>query len=325
MWSLLAAASASAAGVFETSLSGGGAHALSSYAQGIWGPHDSLHTFCEDSYAVSTLAAEPFNAFGSFCYTTIGLVNLVRLKRLGLPLSWRATCGWWSLVIVGVGSSLFHTTMRYHMELLDEIPMLILVACGSLQASDIHPLGKRWRWRGLALIDVVLVGGLSAVMVVYLVTRIFGLFITGFTVGTVFLLGLHVLGDWGPAYSFLGTRASVRIILARVAWELENHLCQTHPYLWPLHNVWHLGSCLAASDLFLLGYCYRVDKLGVRGIVDDAGPTLGGGGGGGGGGGTPGGGRMTRSRAAKLPEVSLPLLLFMPEGAKAIVKGAKAE
>jgi len=77
--------------LFEASPSGGGAHVLSSYATGFWGPHDALHTFCEESYAVTSLSAEPFNAFGSFCYTAVGVVNLWRLSKLGLPLSWRAT------------------------------------------------------------------------------------------------------------------------------------------------------------------------------------------------------------------------------------------
>ena len=239
--------------LFEASPTGGGAHALSSYATGFWGVHDALHTFCEPSYTVTSLAAEPFNALGSFCYTAVGLINLWRLKSLGLPLAWRATCGWWSLVVVGLGSALFHTTMRYHMELLDEIPMLILVACGCLQCSDIHPLGKRYKWKGVTVLDLVLVGGLSLVTIVYLITRIFGLFITGFTVGTVFLLGIYLTADKNPAYDYLGGRAAIRIILARVAWELENHLCLQYPFLWPLHNVWHVGSCLAASDLFLHG------------------------------------------------------------------------
>ena len=206
--------------LFEASPSGGGAHVLSSYATGFWGPHDALHTFCEESYAVTPLSAEPFNAFGSFCYTAVGVVNLWRLSKLGLPLSWRATCGWWSLVIVGLGSSLFHTTMRYHMELMDEIPMLILLCCGCLQCSDIHPLGKRYRWKGITLLDLMLVGGMSVLTVVYLITRIFGLFVTGFTVGTIFLLGLYMTAEWNPDYGYLGGRAAVRILLARVAWEL---------------------------------------------------------------------------------------------------------
>ena len=205
--------------LFEASPSGGGAHVLLSYATGFWGPHDALHTFCEESYAVTSLAAEPFNAFGSFCYTVVGVVNLWRLSKLGLPLSWRATCGWWSLVIVGLGSSLFHTTMRYHMELLDEIPMLVLVCCGCLQCSDIHPLGK-YRWKGITLLDLTLVGGLSVLTVVYLITRIFGLFVTGFTIGTIFLLGLYMTAERNPDYGHLGGRAAVRILLARVAWEL---------------------------------------------------------------------------------------------------------
>jgi hypothetical protein len=206
--------------LFEASPSGGGAHVLSSYATGFWGPHDALHTFCEESYAVTSLSAEPFNAFGSFCYTAVGVVNLWRLSKLGLPLSWRVTCGWWSLVIVGLGSSLFHTTMRYHMELLDEIPMLVLLCCGCLQCSDIHPLGKRYRWKGITLLDLMLVGGMSVLTVVYLITRIFGLFVTGFTVGTIFLLGLYMTAEWNPDYGYLGGRAAVRILLARVACEL---------------------------------------------------------------------------------------------------------
>ena len=245
---------------------GGGAHRVN--PPGFWGDHDSLHTFCEPSYALTFYVAEPINALGSFIYVAFGAINLHRLYGIGKPLHWRATVGWWSLVVVGVGSILFHATMRYHMELLDEIPMLFLVTCGCLQMSDLHPLGKRYRCGSVSMLDVVLGGGMAVLTIVYLITRIFGLFVTGFTVGTVFLLGLYLTDDPDVSYGHLGGRAAILIILARVAWELENHLCATHPYLWPLHNVWHLGSCLAANDLFLYGYLGRIDKRGSAGIID---------------------------------------------------------
>ena len=166
---------------------GGGAN--HSNPPGYWGPHDSLHTFCEPSYVLTEYAAEPINALGSVTYIVFGLINLSRLYSMGQPLCWRATAGWWALTFVGFGSVFFHSTMRYHAELLDEIPMLILVGCGSIQVSDVHPWGKR-KWRGVSLFDAIVIGGISAFTAIYLITRIFGLFITGFTVGTIFLLGI---------------------------------------------------------------------------------------------------------------------------------------
>jgi len=98
--------------------------------------------------------------------------------------------------------------------------------------------------------------------------------------------------------------------------------------VWYLHNVWHIGSCLAASDLFLFGYLHRLEKLGMRGIVavrgggaeGNEGPvssaSL-----------TPG--RVTRTRAVKEgidpTPIQLPLLLFCPEAAVALVKAAKMD
>ena len=247
----------------------------------------------------------PYNAVGSIIYAVLGAINLRRLYGIGQPLIWRTTAGWWSLVVVGVGSFLFHLTMRYHMELLDEIPMLILVACGCLQISDVHPWGRKYRFLGLALIDVVLVGGLTVLTAVYLVTRIFGLFITGFTVGVIFLLAIYLSerSNMGAQYNRLGSRAAVLMIAARVFWELENHLCQEHPYLWPFHNVCHLGSCLAASDLFLQGYYYRIDKLGAGGVVRAV--------------------KQGRADKPKLPTL-LPMLLFGPKSALPMVEQASA-
>ena len=50
------------------------------YAEGYWGQQDSLHTFCEKSYATTYFLAEPFNAFGALMYTVAGLAQLLRLR-----------------------------------------------------------------------------------------------------------------------------------------------------------------------------------------------------------------------------------------------------
>ena len=78
--------------------------------------------------------------------------------------------------------------------------------------------------------------------------------------------------------------------------------------VWYLHNVWHIGSCLAASDLFLFGYLYRLEKLGMRGIVAVRG----------------GGTRAIKEGIDPIP-IQLPLLLFCPEAAVAMVESAKMD
>ena len=150
-----------------------------------WGPIDSLHTFCERKYITHPMAAEFYNCLGSLIYCVAASVGLYHCRGT----VWQVQCGWWSLLVVGVGSFLFHVMMRYNAELGDELPMLILVACGILGFDGSHPwamsMGGQRLLRGWTL--SVLVG----LIALYLWTRIFGLFISGFT-GTLSMATLTV-------------------------------------------------------------------------------------------------------------------------------------
>ena len=150
-----------------------------------WGPIDSLHTFCERKYITHPMAAEFYNCLGSLIYCVAASVGLYHCRGT----VWQVQCGWWALLVVGVGSFLFHVMMRYNAELGDELPMLILVACGILGFDGSHPwamsMGGQRRLRGWTL--SVLVG----LIALYLWTRIFGLFISGFT-GTLSMPTLTV-------------------------------------------------------------------------------------------------------------------------------------
>jgi hypothetical protein len=154
-----------------------------------WGPIDSLHTFCERKYITHPMAAEFYNCIGSLIYCVAASVGLYHCRGT----VWQVQCGWWSLLVVGVGSFLFHVMMRYNAELGDELPMLILVACGILGFDGSHPwamsMGGQRLLRGWTL--SVLVG----LIALYLWTRIFGLFISGFTGGVIALIGLGLTSN----------------------------------------------------------------------------------------------------------------------------------
>ena len=46
--------------------------------------------------------------------------------------------------LVSLGSALFHTTLRYEMQLLDELPMLFGMSQALYCALDLHPGWARW-------------------------------------------------------------------------------------------------------------------------------------------------------------------------------------
>ena len=143
---------------------------------GYWGPVDALHTFCEPKYVTHPKAAEFYNSIGSLIYCVAALAGL----RATSGMVWQVTVGWWSILVVGIGSTLFHLTMRYHMELLDELPMLLLIACAILGFHGAHPYASTPRRATLFLCATV--GFLGVFTAIYLYTRIFGLFITMFTI-----------------------------------------------------------------------------------------------------------------------------------------------
>ena len=111
--------------------------------------------------------------------------------------------------------------------------------------------------------------------VVYLVTRVFEIFVTLFTLGVVLEI---VMSAYGGSKSAAVTRsrnvAVVAITVARIAWETERHGCEYFPWLWPLHMVWHVLTCLSAYYTLCYSYYYRYDTLGPSGVVASGAPTL---------------------------------------------------
>ena len=90
---------------------------------------------------------------------------------------------------------------------------------------------------------------LVGLIALYLWTRIFGLFISGFTGGIMILIGLGLTSNTQEKGVVATRMAAIKwICFARVSWETENHGCAMAPWLWPLHNVWrHLTPTLTPT------------------------------------------------------------------------------
>lgn len=205
-----------------------------------WGAIDAAHTFCEPKYATSTVVAEFFNALSSFVYMAAGAAMLCR------GCHWKVGAGYAMLIVVGVGSVLFHATMRFTMELCDEVPMLLLIIAFLLGKEDCldclsGPAGRRRFRVGSAL-------AVALSTAAYIHFKVYQIFVISFTLMVLFLIATHFFPSarrrWTPALQTCFARAVGGIGAGKLVWEAEQRLCAAHPGVWPLHIAWHVLSCI---------------------------------------------------------------------------------
>ena len=81
-----------------------------------WGTPDVSVSFCEDKYIVSNYIAEYYNTLSAFAYILVGTFYYkTKLKKIGL-----------SIIFLGIGTTVLHSTLRYYGQILDEGGMLVL-------------------------------------------------------------------------------------------------------------------------------------------------------------------------------------------------------
>lgn len=88
----------------------------------IFGEPDSTIDWCESNFEVSEYIAEFWNTVSSLFILVSPLMGLFHMKNQNLE----RRCHFMMLVmiVIGIGSILFHSTLRYSMQLMDEVPMI---------------------------------------------------------------------------------------------------------------------------------------------------------------------------------------------------------
>lgn len=89
---------------------------------GVWGEPTSTLDWCEENYVVTPYIAEFWNTVSNVVMIVPPLLNGLYYWRIGLEL--RYVYLNFALFVVGIGSWLFHMTLKYEMQLLDELPMI---------------------------------------------------------------------------------------------------------------------------------------------------------------------------------------------------------
>ena len=94
--------------------------------EGYWGPTTSIIDWCEENYVVSPYIAEWSNTISNSIFLITALYSTWCAYRNGLE--FRFLLIGLGFALVGVGSWLFHMTLKYRFQLLDELPMIYATA-----------------------------------------------------------------------------------------------------------------------------------------------------------------------------------------------------
>lgn len=208
-------------------------------ATGFWGPVDAVHQFCEAHYSTTHYLAECYNAISSLWYIYLAYHLLFSQKQESSK-AWilPALAGW--LGMIGIGSFLFHGTMRRSMQLLDEGPMMGSIATALWWKLGLHPWSRNRAvlWRSLMVALNV------GIVLFYVWVGSYELFVHGFTGMACFDAVLSYSLKLGKKH--LLNQCVATILFARIFWEMENMWCDVYPRVWMAHIVWHGASGLAA-------------------------------------------------------------------------------
>jgi len=195
-------------------------------ATGFWGASDALHQFCEPRYAISYHFAEFWNSISSAIYVLVGIYALChRQAREDIAVAVIFS----SLIGVGFGSALFHATMLYKYELLDELPMLVYICCCLFAKEEIvMPYVSKTGYR------FILLAALLFSTCTYLLLAIYEVFVACFTL--LVLMDTALSLTWSartqPEAVWARNAAIAAIVSAKVLWEVEVQYCSTYPSVW---------------------------------------------------------------------------------------------
>ncbi|KAJ3011148.1 Alkaline ceramidase 3 [Thoreauomyces humboldtii] len=244
---------------------------------GRWGPPTATLDWCEENYIVTHSIAEFWNTLTNVGFIFLAALGVWSCLRTGSES--RMIVSYVALGLVGCGSALFHGTLTYEMQLLDELPML-LATC-TFVYSHIQMYSFKPAPMTVALMSTVFV--LVTASYVILETPIFFQAAFGLLTLAQITLGLNnirrIHRTVSPAHAWSLVRLSAlsisSMILAVILWSVDQVQCgklqharieMGYPLrpLLELHGWWHFLSGFAGYVGIVAAQKCRLLAMGKR-------------------------------------------------------------
>jgi dihydroceramidase len=226
-----------------------------SFPDGIWGPPTSSVDWCEQNYRFSPYVCELFNTLSSLAMVTVGVVGFLRHRK---TLETRFLLAFIAIAVVGLGSTLFHGTLRFELQMLDELPMLYLALIMVFILLELGPGRRYGRLLPVALaLHGVLVTALSALTRGRLQFFVFHVSFGSLEAFALFRVYLLYRASTNPRVHRLFRLGMTSYLVAVLLWFVDLKFCDFVSVTLPrigipnpeLHAVWHV---LVSFGFYLL-------------------------------------------------------------------------
>ncbi|KAL3480600.1 alkaline phytoceramidase [Aspergillus californicus] len=111
-------------------------------SNGYWDPVTSTLNWCEEDYYATIYSAEIVNTLTNLLFMFLGVKGILSCRRNGHDAIFQVA--YYGYLIVGTGSFLFHATLKYPMQLVDELSM-IYTTCLMCYASFSYSRSTAYR------------------------------------------------------------------------------------------------------------------------------------------------------------------------------------
>ncbi|KAI8822113.1 ceramidase-domain-containing protein [Fimicolochytrium jonesii] len=222
--------------------------------EGYWGPVTSTLDWCEENYIVNYYLAEYWNSLSNLVYIVLPLVGL--RSCVALEAEPRYYLSYVALMLVGVGSFLFHGTLTFFTQLLDEVPMMA-ATCIFLYAH-MQMFNKKTSYAAITALALTffVTSGSYIILKTPIVFQMSFITLAALQLAVaVNNIGILRLTDKPAAntVSRIATASVTAMVVAFVVWNLDQAHCGTlqekrreigYPFRvgLELHALWHLFS-----------------------------------------------------------------------------------
>ncbi|KAI8322246.1 alkaline phytoceramidase [Martensiomyces pterosporus] len=240
-----------------------------------WGERTSTIDWCEENYVVSKYVAEFWNCITNSMFMILALLGMYSAikHRQGK----RVLMCYVGQLAVGIGSALFHATLKHTTQLLDELPMLYLCAIAFYSLVEIDK-NVRYGWKlPAAIIAFQLIITLTYIFWIQSPAFhqvAFALTVIGATAfGYTRLSEISISSRTKRKFNRLLLLGSLGMLGGFFVWNIDNIFChQLRSYrsyvnspldaLLQLHGWWHILTAYGCSYLLLWVHLARIARLG---------------------------------------------------------------
>jgi len=213
-----------------------------------WGTPTSNIDWCEQNYSWTPFIAEFYNSLSNFPLVALGIFgcwkSLQEKKVIGAHF-----LAYFCLFIIGLGSFMFHATLKYVWQLADELPMILCCLVVFYLMLDVNNEISKYPLRKKIVVTTLTLYGIATIwmMAIYansplpmnlsFVLMIIFIFFRSlqlvFTTNDVIMKRLYIL-------------SLIASFSAGFAWIIEKTFCGSFTLTEYLHAYWHIGAGLGS-------------------------------------------------------------------------------